>query len=114
MGGLNRSVYSNRIIAWFKGIRLLSLIAQDSSGPNSMVVKARFIIEPLFSLPGLIIAPYLLFRIRLYSSTIIFRGSASFLCVVSGFYIGLYILKLPKRITLLCNSSYYYISSIVY
>ena len=89
-------------------------MAQDSSGPSSVVVKARSIMEPLFLLSGFVIALYLLFRIRLYSSIIIFRGSVSFLYIISRFYIGLYILKLPKRIALPYNSSYYYISFMVY
>ena len=76
-----------------------------------MVVKARFIMESLFPLPSLVIALYLLFRIRLYSSMIVFRGSASFLCVVSGFYIGLCALKSPRRIALPRSSGYHYISS---
>ena len=76
-----------------------------------MVVKARFIIESLFPLSGFIIVFYLLFRIRLYSFIIIFKGFVFFLCVVSGFYIGLCALKSPRRIALPRSNGCHYISS---
>jgi hypothetical protein len=82
-------------------------MAYSSSGPSSMIVNIRSIVVPLFFSPGLIIAPYSLFRIRLKSSIIFSNSPASFRCVISGFYIGLCALKSPNRTALSRSSGYY-------
>ena len=89
IGGLFISVYSSRIKAQSEGIRLSLSILYNLSGSNFIVVKAKLIIKPLFLLFGFVITSYLLFRIKLYFLIIFFSGSASFLCVKSGFYIRL-------------------------
>jgi hypothetical protein len=94
------SAHSIIISAWLDGVRSSSSITHKFNGPSSVVVNVRSIIEPLVLFPGLIIAPYSLFKIRSKSSIIISRGPASFRCVISGSYTGLCALKSPNNTAL--------------
>jgi hypothetical protein len=101
------SVYSSRINTWLDRIRLSSSIAHKSSGPSSIIINVRSIIEPLVFFPGLVIAPYSLFRIRSKSSIIFSNSSASFRCFINGSYRGLYALKSLNNTALPRNSGYH-------
>jgi hypothetical protein len=101
------STYSIIISTWSDGIGSFSSITYRSNGPSSIVVNVRSIIEPLVLFPGLVIAPYSLFRIRSKSSIIVFKGPASFRCIINGSYTGLYALKLPNNTALPRSSGYY-------
>jgi hypothetical protein len=98
------SAHSSRINAWSDGVKLSSSIAHKSSGPSSIIVNVRFIIEPLVFFPNLVIAPYSLFRIRLKSFIIFSNSPASFRCFINGSYRGLCALKSPNN-TALSRSS---------
>jgi hypothetical protein len=106
------SAYFSRINAWSDGVKLSSSIAYRFSGPSSIVVNVRSIIEPLFFFPGLVIASCSLFRIRLKSSIIFSNSSASFRCFINGSHKGLYALKSSNNTALSRSSGCYWISSI--
>jgi hypothetical protein len=101
------SAYSSRINAWLDRVRLSSSIVYKSSGPSSIIVNVRSIIESLVFFSSLVIAPYSLFRIRLKSSIIFSNSPASFRCFINGFYRGLYALKSPNNTALPRSSGYY-------
>jgi hypothetical protein len=101
------SAHSNRINTWLDRVRLSSSIAYKSSGPSSIIINVRSIIEPLVFFPNLIIAPYSLFRIRSKSFIIFSNSLASFRCFINGSYKGLYALKSPNNTALPRNSGYY-------
>ena len=61
----SRSEYSNMINSWSDGVGRSSSIAYLSRGPISIVVKVRSMIEPVWVMPGLVIAPGSLFRISI-------------------------------------------------
>jgi hypothetical protein len=106
------SAYSSRINAWSDGVRLSSSIAYKSSGPSSIIVNVRSIIEPLVFFPGLVIAPYSLFRIRSKSSMIFSNSPVSFRYFINGSHRGLCALKSPNNTALPRSSGCHWISSI--
>jgi hypothetical protein len=101
------SVYFSRINTWSDGVRLPSSIAHKSSGPSSIIVNVRSIIEPLVFFPSLVIAPYSLFRIRLKSSIIFSNSPASFRYFINGSHRGLCALKSPNNTALSRSSDYH-------
>jgi hypothetical protein len=106
------SAYSSRINAWLDGVKLSSSIVYRFSGPSSIVVNVRSIIESLFFFPGLVIAPCSLFRIRSKSFIIFSNSPASFRCFINGSYRGLYALKSLNNTALPRSSGCHWISSI--
>jgi hypothetical protein len=106
------SAHSSRINAWLDGVRLSSSIVYKSSGPSSIVVNVRSIIESLVFFPDLVIAPCSLFRIRLKSSMIFFNSPVSFRCFINGSHRGLCALKSPNNTALPRSSGCHWISFI--
>jgi hypothetical protein len=92
---------------WLDRVRSSSSIAYRFNGSSSVVVNVRSIIEPLVLFPGLVIAPYSLFRIRSKSSIIVSKGSASFRCIINGFHTGLCALKSSNNTALPRSSGYH-------
>jgi hypothetical protein len=101
------SAHSSRINTWSDRVKLSSSIAYKSSGPSSIIVNVRSIIESLVFFPGLVIVPCSLFRIRLKSSMIFSNSPASFRYFINGSYRGLYALKSPNNTALPRSSGYY-------
>jgi hypothetical protein len=106
------SAYFCKINAWSDGVKLSSSIAHRFSGPSSIIVNVRSIIEPLIFFPSLVITPCSLFRIRSKSSIIFSNSPVSFRCFINGSHRGLYALKSPNNTALPRSSGCYWISSI--
>jgi hypothetical protein len=101
------SAYSSRINTWSDRVRLSSSIAHKSSGPSSIIVNVRSIIEPLVFFPSLVIAPCSLFRIKSKSSIIFSNNPVSFRCFINGSHRGLCALKSPNNTALPRSSGYH-------
>jgi hypothetical protein len=101
------SIYSIIINAWSDGVGSSSSITHRFNSSSSVVVNVRSIIESLVLFPGLVIAPYSLFRIKSKSSIIVSKGPASFRCIINGSYTGLCALKLFNNTALSRSSGYY-------